>query len=145
MQFWCKRGLNSHLQGQTPTRIGQKWVSNELQVEITWVIKREGHLNKITRANTSKSEKAPWLSIYQRMHSSRLHTARLRIFRGGGRCCDLVPWGREGGRCCDLVSGGGRCCDLVQGGGWREREVLWPCSRGREVLWPGPGGGREVF
>ena len=144
MQFWCKRGLNSHLQGQTPTRIGQKWVSNELQVEITWVIKREGHLNKITRANTSKSEKAPWLSIYQRMHSSRLRTARLRIFRGGGRCCDLVL-GERGREVLWPGLGGREVLWPGPGRGWREREVLWPCSGGREVLWPGPGGGREVF
>ena len=76
------------------------------------------------------------------MHSSRMHTACLRIVLGGevmsrgeggvvqgevlsrrGRCCDLVPgegvvvtWSRWGwgGR---KVLSWGRCCDLVPGGG----------------------------
>ena len=58
-----------------------------------------------------------------------MRIARLRIVPGGGRCCNLVPGGREvlwpGPR-----GGGGRCCDLVLGGG-------------EDVLWPGPGGGGE--
>ena len=89
-----------------------------------------------------------------RMHSSRMHTARLCIVPGGreggvvtwswggGRCCHLVPGGggREvlspgpegGGRCCHLVLGGGRCCHLVWGEGGRCCHLV--SGGGREVL-----------
>ena len=59
-----------------------------------------------------------------RMHSSRMRTARLRIVPGG-----VVSWSRgEGGKCCDLVPGG--------------RDVLSAGPRGREgvVSWSRGGG-----
>ena len=90
--------------------------------------------------------------LWTRMHSSRMHSAHLRIVPGGwvggvvvtwlgGREGGVVTWSRGGGevgvvtwsqeglgggRCCHLVPGrGGRCCHMVPGG----REVLSPGPR----------------